>query len=249
MMKIGIVGYGKMGHEVERLALDGGHEVVWKLDVDGNSAGVGLDHARLGEVDLCIEFSVPAAAAANVRQILAEGGKVVCGTTGWFESLPQVTEAARGNAALVYGSNFSLGAYLFSALVRAAAGRFAPFPEYDAAIHEIHHAAKADHPSGTARNLATDLLDALPRKSTAVADLGQGPVGRECLHVSSTRLGHVPGIHTVYFDGPFDTIELRHTARSRGGFARGALLAAEWLLTRSGIHTFETVVQSLMEEK
>jgi 4-hydroxy-tetrahydrodipicolinate reductase len=147
----------------------------------------------------------------------------------------------------VWGSNFSLGAYLFGALVGEAARRFAAFPEYDAAIHEIHHAAKADHPSGTAKNLASHLVGVLPGKTGVVADLGDGPAGKDRLHVSSTRVGHVPGVHTVFFDGPFDTIELRHSARSRSGFARGALLAAEWLLTHPGIHRFDDVVQSLME--
>ncbi|MBN1425177.1 4-hydroxy-tetrahydrodipicolinate reductase [Candidatus Fermentibacteria bacterium] len=246
-MKIGIIGYGKMGHEIERLAADAGHEVVWRLDQADNPSAAALDGTRLGLVDLCVEFTVPAAAAANVGRILAQRGKVVCGTTGWFDCLEAVRGEAREGSGLVYGSNFSLGAHLFSVVVREAAQRFAPFPEYDAAIHEVHHAAKADHPSGTARNLATSLLAALPGKTNALADLGEGPVGPDRLHISSTRVGHVPGVHTVFFDGPFDTIELRHSARSRAGFARGALLAAEWLLDRAGVFTFEHVIQSLVE--
>ncbi len=248
-MKIGIVGYGKMGHEVERLALEVGHVVGWRLDEAENPEGCGLTHDLVAGVDVCVEFTTPRVAAANVRRILAEGGKVVCGTTGWFEALRSVQEAARGPAALVWGSNFSIGAYLFGVVAREAARRFASFPEYDVALHEIHHAAKVDHPSGTAKNLADQLVELLPHKRSVVSDLGEGARGPEALHVSSTRVGSVPGVHTVYFDGPFDTIEIRHCARSRAGFARGALLAAEWLLERTGFYRFEDVIHSLMEAR
>lgn len=246
-MRLGIVGYGKMGREVERLAAEGGHEVAWTLDACGNDRGEGITPERLRAVDVCIEFTAPNVAAGNVRRILAHGGKVVCGTTGWFDAFPEIREDARPEAGLVWGSNFSLGAYLFGVIVREAARRFARFPEYDAALHEIHHAAKADHPSGTARTLAQAMLECLQSKRGVTTDLGVGPLDRRALHVSSTRVGYVPGVHTVYFDGPFDSIELRHAARSRSGFARGALLAAEWLLPRSGIHRFEDVVASVME--
>ncbi len=249
-MKIGIVGYGKMGKEIERVALEQGNRVVWKLDLADNREGVGLTPGRIREADVCIEFTTPDAAAANVTAILSLGGKVVSGTTGWYDHLNEVDAVARRTGgALVHGSNFSIGAYLFREVATEAARLFAVFPDiYDVALHEIHHRAKVDHPSGTALALGQDLVKLLPTKTLVQTELDPG-IGQDSLHVSSTRVGHFPGMHTVFFDGPFDTIEIRHTARTRAGFVHGALLAARWIEKAQGIFDFPHVMKSILEDK
>ena len=248
-MKIGIIGYGRMGKEVERIAGEQGINVAWVLDEDANQQGIGLTGDLVAETDVCIEFTVPTAALANVQRVLAHGGKVVCGTTGWFAELSEAEFSMGTGSALVYGSNFSVGANLFAMLTEEAARLFGRFKEYDVAIHELHHAAKVDHPSGTALMLAETVCRAFPQKTKAVSKLESGRIQGEHLHVSFTRVGNMPGRHTVYFDGSDDTIEIQHTARGRSGFARGALMAAGWVANREGIFPFHHVISSLIDRR
>jgi 4-hydroxy-tetrahydrodipicolinate reductase len=248
-MRIGIVGYGRMGKEVERLAGEQGVRVAWVLNEDENQGGVGLTEDLLVEVDVCIEFTAPAAALANVQCVLAQGGKIVCGTTGWYSQLHKAESSVTPGSALVYGTNFSVGANLFAMITEQAAGLFGAFEEYDVAIHELHHAGKVDHPSGTALMLGEVVCEAFPQKTRVVSEVGPGRIHGEDLHVSFTRVGKMPGRHIVYFDGDHDTVEIHHTARGRCGFARGALMAASWITDREGVFTFQHVLRSLIDRR
>jgi len=250
IVNIGIVGYGRMGKEIERLSLENEDPVVWIVDEEDNTQGNALANEIISKVDVCLEFTSPDVAAINVRRILSFGGKVVCGTTGWFHELSSIRPMAYSNGGgLVYGSNFSVGANLFARIVRDSSRLFASFPDYDVALHEIHHSGKVDHPSGTAFSLAEEMVRNLPGKDTVETALPNGAIDKNSLHVSSTRLGSFPGMHMVLFDSQFVTIEVRHTARSRTGFAMGALLAARWIADKEGVFSFEEVLSSILEDR
>jgi len=250
-MKIGLIGYGRMGKEVEKLAISDGHTIEWIVDVLQNKSAEDLDERSVQAVDVCIEFTEPGSALGNIVHVLKHGGKVICGTTGWHHELEYLRSAATWESeAVVYGSNFSIGIFLFKHLVRMAAKLFNTVPElYDVAVHEIHHRGKADHPSGTARDLGAILLEEHDGKAKQVSELSPGKIDPNSLHVSYSRIGSVPGSHIIYFDSDFDTVELRHSARSRTGFARGAILAAEWIEDKTGMFSFQEVMTSILEEK
>ncbi len=249
-MNIGIVGYGRMGKEIERLSIEQGDTIGWIVDEEDNDQGKALTEGIISRVDVCLEFTSPEVAVPNVGKILSAGGKVVCGTTGWFDKLSSVGSMAYSKGGgLVYGSNFSIGANLFAMIVRDSSRLFVSFPDYDVALHEIHHSGKVDHPSGTALSLAEEIVQNLPGKDKVETALTKGAIDKNSLHVSSTRIGSFPGMHMVLFDSQFDTIEVRHTARSRTGFARGALLAAGWIADKQGVFSFKEVLSSIMEDK
>ena len=220
-MRLAIVGYGKMGRLVEQLAPQFGFEVSAKLD-----AGDSLDAAR--GADVAIEFSTPDTAAANIERLAELHVPVVCGTTGWFKQLDRVRAAIDANdAALVWSPNFSIGVNVFTRLAAEAARLLADEADYGAWAWEIHHITKKDAPSGT----LLKLVDAM--KSAGYSR----PVD-----VSSNRAGAHPGTHEIGFDSAADTITLRHTARSREGFARGALKAAQWVVGKRGVFEFSEVL-------
>jgi 4-hydroxy-tetrahydrodipicolinate reductase len=235
-VKLALVGYGRMGREVERLAVESGHEIVARLG-RGDRAGRG----SLGDAQVAIEFSRPEAAADNLEAIAEAGVDAVCGTTGWSDDLARVTAGVEGaGTGLVYAPNFSLGVALFRRIVREAAALVDALPEYDLHLHETHHRHKVDHPSGTARALADDIVRAVRRKDAWSEVLpASAPVDPRTLGVSVARVGEVPGTHALAIEGPDDDLELRHRARSRGGFARGALEAAAWIHGRRGVFTLD----------
>ena len=217
-MRLLLVGYGKMGRIVERLSPDYGFEVVGRLDDTNNIGGVGIPSAP--DADVAVDFSVPSAVAENLPKLAARSMNVVIGTTGWQEhevSLRRIAEDA--GIGVVAASNFSLGVALFQNLAEHAAKLFAPYPEFGAWIHEIHHSAKKDAPSGTAITL-------------------QGTMARagyaRHIDMASSRAGSVPGVHTVGFDGPYETITMTHSNRDRAAFAQGALQAAKWVYGKKG---------------
>jgi 4-hydroxy-tetrahydrodipicolinate reductase len=233
-----------MGHEVERLALAAGDEVVARL-----GRGDRLDLDALAGAEVAVEFSVPDAAPGNLVALAAAGVSVACGTTGWLDALPRVVAAVEAaGTGLIHAPNFSVGVALFTRLVREAARALDDLTEYDVALHETHHRHKLDHPSGTARALA-DLVVGAVRRKTGWREVSALPapedaarvagVGPETLRVSVTRSGDVPGTHVLAIDGPDDRLELRHEARGRSGFARGALEAARWIRGRRGVFTLE----------
>jgi len=245
MVKVAIVGYGRMGREFEAAAVSRGHAVVARIDVAGGGRGVArrLDPASVRRADVAFEFTAPAAAEANVIALLEAGVAVVCGTTGWGSSSRAVAAASRrARRGVVIAPNFSVGMTLFSRLVAEAAGRFLAAGGYDPFVLEAHHRGKIDAPSGTALALASAVAAAGPAKAEVVAGLPSGRVRPGAVHVASLRAGLEPGTHTVGFDGVHDVVTLCHRARDRGGLAIGAVLAAEWIVGRSGVHGFERVV-------
>jgi 4-hydroxy-tetrahydrodipicolinate reductase len=215
-MRIAIVGYGKMGRMVESLAGEYGIEVAACIDQTPES---------LPPVEAAIEFSTPETAVANIQRFAELKVDAVVGTTGWFDHLPQVRETiAAAGTGLVYGANFSIGVAIFSKLVAEAGRLFAEETEYEAWAWEMHHSMKHDAPSGTLRKL--------------VDDLRRGGYARP-IDTASNRAGKAPGTHEIGFDSAADTITLRHTARNREGFARGALRAARWIAGRKGVYEFK----------
>ena len=227
-LRVVLVGYGRMGREIE--ALCGAHdcEVVERLDIHNNVGGQGIDSARLTAVDVAIDFSTPSATVENLPRLASAGINAVIGTTGWNDHHDHMKQVvANAGIGVVVAANFSLGVNLFQGIVGRAAAWFAQQSEFGAWIHETHHAAKQDAPSGTALALERRMREA----------------GYEApVDVSSTRVGSVPGTHTVGFDGPFETITLTHTARDRAAFARGALEAARWVHGKRGWFTMRDVL-------
>ena len=225
-MRVAVIGDGKMGRAVAGLAEERGIDVVARIGLDGNAHGAGITRERLAGADVAIEFTEPAAAADNALACVAAGVAVVVGTTGWYDRLPQVEAAvAAAEGALLWAPNFSAGVVLFRALL-AQAGALFDGAGFDARMVETHHAAKKDAPSGTALALA---------RAFGAAE------GREP-EITSVRVGHVPGMHELLLDGPFEQIRLVHAARDRRVFADGALRAAAWLRGRRGVFTMNDVL-------
>jgi 4-hydroxy-tetrahydrodipicolinate reductase len=226
MMRILVVGHGRMGRLVESLAAEHGCDVAGI--VDAASGDRAIADGDFGRVDVAIDFTIADAVARNLPQLAARGINVVIGTTGWQAHEAALrAEAARASIGVLAAANFSLGLNLFQVLVEEAARRFAPHAAYGAWVHEAHHAAKQDAPSGTALQL---------RAAMEAAGFAR-PVD-----MSSTRAGSIPGTHTVGLDGPSDTITLTHTVRDRAVFARGALEAAAWLRGRTGWFTMRDML-------
>jgi len=241
-MNIALIGHGNFGRKIEQEAVRRGHTVVAvftsRFPVDRYLPQ--NDHT----IDCCIDVSVPSAVLTNVRTCAAAGIPIVLGTTGWQEHHSDVLEYVRNhNGTLIYGSNFSIGAQVLFALVRAAAAMAENLPEYDVAVSEVHHNRKADSPSGTALTLARELLARISRK-TALHHPATGPIRPHELSIASTRIGSVPGTHSVLFHSAEDEIELVHRAHDRSGFAAGAVRAAELTARISGIHRFDELIQS-----
>lgn len=245
-MKIALVGYGRMGRAVEPVAAALGHEIVARIDAAENPDGQGLTVERLAGAGLAIEFTVPGAAPVNLERLAECGVDAVCGTTGWYERLDQVRRAVNAaGTALIYAPNFSLGVQIFFRLTELAAQLCERVEDYDPHIVETHHRHKVDHPSGTARRLAEILLQQVSRKSRWELGPGDGAVDPAVLQVAAIRAGESPGVHLVGLEGPDDRIELRHEARGRSGFARGALAAAEWVRGRQGVFTLQDMLKEL----
>jgi 4-hydroxy-tetrahydrodipicolinate reductase len=227
-MNLAIVGYGKMGRLIEQLAPEYGFAVKLRLDVDNNSKYEGMTKENFSGIDAAVEFSTPGAALENIERLSQLGVSAVIGTTGWFTEMARAKDAVlRGGTGLVWSPNFSVGVDIFLKLVAEAAKEMARQPEYGAWAWEIHHATKKDAPSGT-------LLAAVER-------MKQSGYARN-IDISSSRAGTVPGTHEVGFDSGADTITIRHTARSREGFARGALRAARWVAGKKGFFDFREIV-------
>jgi 4-hydroxy-tetrahydrodipicolinate reductase len=243
-MKVALIGYGRMGRAVEPVASTRGHEIVARIDLDGNSEGRGITAKTLNGAEVAIEFSVPEAAPANIAALAACGADTVSGTTGWYDRLEEVRAAVEGaGSGLIYAPNFSLGMQLFFRLTRLAARLSDSLEGYDAYLLEAHHRHKKDHPSGTARRLAEILLAELSGKKRWELAPPEGPIDPSVLQVTAVRAGEIPGMHTVGLDGLDDRIELRHEARGRAGFARGAVAAAEWIRGRSGVFTLDDMLE------
>ena len=233
-MKIALVGYGKMGHIIDDIATKRGHEVVARLNETPT-------FENLNNPDVIIEFSNPEVAFTNIKVCLEHQIPVICGTTGWLDQKPEIQEIALQNkSAFLYGSNFSLGVNLFFALNEKLAGLMKDFSEYSVQLEEIHHTHKKDAPSGTAISLAEGIIkndkrfDAWKLEETQNKNLG----------IFALREDEVPGTHSVFYKSEVDEIEIKHTAYNRNGFALGAVVAAEWIIGKTGNFTMHDVLFS-----
>ena len=230
-MKVAIIGYGKMGHEIEKVLLERGHEVALRIDVENRDRDMVPE--RFEDIDVAIEFTSPATAYDNIKQCLLMGVPVLSGSTGWLEHKAEVDALCRQQGgAFFYSSNYSLGVNVLFRLNRWLAKVMAPMEQYDVKIEETHHIHKLDAPSGTAATLAEEM---------AVASEGRKVVAKE--DIISYREGEVPGIHTITYDSEEDTLTVSHSAKSRRGLALGAVLAAEWLLGRKGVFSMDDFLQ------
>ncbi len=238
-MKITILGYGRMGHEIEKVAEKRGHEIVAKLNKGWSS---------LPECDVVIEFTTPKEAPQNILMALQQNLPVVSGTTGWLEQWEDIVDYVEAmNGTLFYASNFSIGVHIFRKITKELARYMNALPEYDVSLEEVHHIHKLDYPSGTALSIAKDILEQLARKSDiqsylAPADLPQ-TVTEKTIPIHSIREGEVAGIHRVTFDSHQDTIRLEHEAHGREGLALGAVLAAEYIQGKKGIFNMDHLLK------
>lgn len=226
MIRLAIVGMGKMGRAIEQLAGERGCEVVARLDLPETSKGITA--GMLNKADVAVEFTTPASAAANIQALIAAGVPAVVGTTGWYAALPAMIEQVKErNGALLTATNFSLGVNAFEAILAQAAAILARTGGFDAHMLESHHSAKKDAPSGTAVTLERIAAEAWGRQ----------------IPITSVRTGSIPGTHEVIFDAPFETIRLTHVARDRRVFAEGAIVAAKWLVGKKGVFTMKDVIK------
>ncbi|MDR1729535.1 MAG: 4-hydroxy-tetrahydrodipicolinate reductase [Prevotellaceae bacterium] len=229
-MKIALIGYGKMGKTIERIAKERGHEIVSIIDID-NPEDFNSDAFK--SADVAIEFTRPEVALSNIRSSFKANVPIVCGTTGWHEHMPEIKkEIEESGKTLFWTSNFSLGANIFFALNKYLARLMNRFPDYNVEITEVHHTQKLDAPSGTAITLAEGILENLERKNKWVKEEEGNP---DELAIKSIREGQVPGIHTIRYESEVDSIEITHDAKSREGLALGAVIAAEFTAGKKGL--------------
>ncbi|WP_297807026.1 4-hydroxy-tetrahydrodipicolinate reductase [uncultured Alistipes sp.] len=237
-MKAAIVGYGKMGREIEKILLERGHEIVLRIDAENASE---LTPERLAAADVALEFTAPETAYANIRACILARTPVVSGTTGWTARLGELEELCRERrSALFYASNFSLGVNLLFRLNRQLAAMIDRVSGYDVRIEEVHHTQKKDAPSGTAITLAEGIIGELGAKNGWVND-DHAPADR--IAIRSVREGTVPGIHTVTYESEDDILELRHTIKNRRTLAMGAVVAAEFLCGKEGVYTMDDLLK------
>jgi 4-hydroxy-tetrahydrodipicolinate reductase len=231
-LNLALLGYGKMGKAIDQLAPQRGFDVRLRLSSKSNPNGAGVTPKNFEGVDVCLDFTRPDAVVENVRRVAALGCNLVVGTTGWHDRLEEVRRVIEASGVgMVYGANFSIGVQLFYRAARDLTAVFQGFPMYEPYITEAHHRSKKDAPSGTALELKRLVEERLP--------------GRE-VRVSSVRAGFVPGTHEFGFDSEADTVIVRHTARSRQGFAEGALYAARWVAGKRSLFAFSDVIDKIV---
>lgn len=242
-MKIALSGYGKMGKEIEKIALERGHEIVVKFNDPDDWAG---KEDKLADADVAIEFSMPQSVVGNIFRCFDAEVPVVVGTTGWFGQLEHVKEVCRKhNRSILYASNFSIGVNLFFEANKQLANLLNEHEAYEVSLEETHHTAKLDSPSGTAITLANNIINNLDRKDVWKNEKTAKDYE---LDIVSHRVENVPGTHSVKYESDIDSIELIHTAKSRVGFAKGAVLAAEWLADKKGVFTMSNLLKDVKFE-
>lgn len=230
-MKIALLGYGRMGKEIEKIALNRGHKIVIKKETD--------EEYDISLADIAIDFSIPSAAFNNITNCFNHNVPVISGTTGWLEKYEDVVSFCKEkNGAFIYASNFSLGVNIFFELNNQLAKMMNVLEDYSISMEEIHHTKKLDAPSGTAITLAEGIIENSSKKDW---ELGESS-SEENIPIVSKRIAEVPGTHTVSYSSEVDTIEIKHTAHSRKGFALGAVIAAEWLVNKKGVYKMKDVL-------
>lgn len=231
-MKIALLGYGKMGKKIEKLALEKGHTIVSRINRDSLKE-------ELLKADIAIEFSTPEAAVSNIKFCLENGIPIVSGTTGWLEHYDEMIKLCESrNGSFIYASNFSVGVNLFFSINEYVSILMKPWKEYQVSIEEIHHTQKLDAPSGTAITLAEGIVKNSDKKNWKLNEAADGTI-----KITAKRMDEVKGTHIINYDSDIDTISIKHEAHSRDGFALGAILAAEWLADKKGIFTMKDVLQ------
>ena len=233
-MKIVLFGYGKMGKEVEKIALERGHELILRIEKN--------EEYDISEADVAIDFSVPSAAFNNITSCFKKNIPVISGTTGWLEDYEKaVTICKKNNGSFIYASNFSIGVNLFFELNDKLSRIMNSNNNYTPSIEEIHHTKKLDAPSGTAITIAEQTI-----KNSSIKEwclhTNKAKVDNEIIPISSKRIKDVPGTHIVAYESEIDSIEIKHTAHNRKGFAHGAIIAAEWLINKNGVYTMKDVL-------
>lgn len=230
-MKIALLGYGKMGKVIERIALERGHIIVLKKDEFNTFNGI-------ASADVAIDFSAPSIAVENISTAINHGIPVISGTTGWLENYPEIERLCNEKkAAFLYGSNFSLGVNLFFELNEYLAKMMAKFKDYKVTMEEIHHTQKLDKPSGTAISLANAIINHTDKNNWAIENPKEDDV-----FIDVKRIDDVPGTHSVYYNSDVDFIEIKHVAHNREGFALGAVIASEWIIGKKGIFSMKDVL-------
>lgn len=232
-MKIALLGYGKMGKVIERIALERGHTIVLKKS--SSTTFEGLQNA-----DVAIDFSIPDCAVENISECLNNGIPVISGTTGWLEHYDKMVALCNEKqGAFIYGSNFSLGVNLFFELNDYLAKMMSKFKQYDVSMEEIHHIQKLDKPSGTAISLANGIIKNTETKNNWSIENPKS----DAVYIDVKRIENVPGTHSIFYKSDVDTIEIKHTAHNRDGFALGSVIAAEWLIGKKGVFTMKDVLE------
>lgn len=230
-MKIALLGYGRMGKEIEKIALSRGHEIVIRKDVD--------DEIDITLADVAIDFSVPHSAFNNIKNCIDNNVPVISGTTGWLEKYEEaVALCEEKNSAFIYASNYSLGVNIFFELNKQLSKMMRSLEDYNISMEEIHHTKKLDAPSGTAITLAEGIIENSTKENWELGD----KTSKENIPIIAKRIPEVPGTHTVWYDSEVDSIEIKHTANNRKGFALGAVVAAEWILGKKGVFTMKDVL-------
>ena len=233
-MKIALLGYGKMGKTIEKIATERGHEVVLKIDKT-------IENYDLSKVDVAIDFSVPDAAFNNITTCFKKQLPVVCGTTGWLTDYDKAAKICeQENSAFLYASNFSIGVNLFFELNEKLAKMMSAFSNYSVEIEEVHHTQKLDAPSGTAISLAHQIIENSSKKAWQLNKANENEIP-----IYAKRIENVPGTHRVSYKSEIDSLEIKHTAHSREGFALGAVIAAEWLKDKKGVYKMKDVLSGL----
>ncbi|MBF02602.1 MAG: 4-hydroxy-tetrahydrodipicolinate reductase [Flavobacterium sp.] len=230
-MKIALLGYGKMGKVIEKIALERGHEIV--LRKGRSDAYAGLEKA-----DVAIDFSIPTSAVANISACFENKVPVISGTTGWLEEYDDIVALCQAkNGSFIYGSNFSLGVNIFFELNAYLAKMMANLKQYQVSMEEIHHTQKLDAPSGTAISLANGIIQNTDYTNWTLEEAASSEI-----HIEAKRIENIPGTHSIFYDSSVDQIEIKHTAHTREGFALGAVVAAEWIIGKNGIFTMKDVL-------
>ncbi len=248
-LKISIVGYGKMGHEIEKAAKFKGMTIRSIIDTtDKGAAYHSINDESMDGVDVCIDFTSPNAVMDNIKKIASFKKNIVVGTTGWHERIDEAKAITKKNKiGLVYASNFSIGVNVFFKIIGNAAKIINSIGDYDVYGYELHHNKKADSPSGTAKTIGEILIKNIKRKNKLLFEKIDRKIMPNELHFASIRAGSIPGTHVVGFDSSADTIELKHTARNREGFALGALMATQWINGRKGFYRMEDMIDNWSE--
>ncbi|MBN2830574.1 MAG: 4-hydroxy-tetrahydrodipicolinate reductase [Candidatus Cloacimonetes bacterium] len=250
MLRIALIGFGKMGQTLSLLAPHFGMEIVAKIDPFVDGCAREISEENLNNCDVCIEYTTPQTVIENCRKIAALGKQIVIGTTGLDSHLSELKGIAeKYKIGIVYSANYSIGMNVFFKLLEHAAKLFSPLEGYDVSGLEIHHRQKLDSPSGTAKKITQLLIDNLQTKTKEQYDKVDGRIAKDELHFASIRSGANMGEHTVYFDSDADVITLSHSIRNRNGLAEGTLRAAEWIGTKKGLFNFQELFEEIIGDK